>query len=63
MSESKPKGWMRDAMPTCAEWIDDLRATFGADQVDPSIRAGMAGMPNKFWSTEGCNTIGTPFEG
>lgn len=34
---------LRAAMPCTAAWIDALRAAFGADQIDPSIRAGMKG--------------------
>jgi len=60
MSESK--GSMRGEMPTVAAFIDDLRAAFGADQVDPSIRAGLRGEPNKFWAREGGHELGTQFE-
>lgn len=62
MSDEQKPGHMRQAMPTVAQWIDDLRAEFGADQVDPSIRAGMRGEPNQFHATEGGHEIGTPFE-
>lgn len=60
MSAAKPKGWMREVMPECAAFIDNLRELFGADQIDPSIRAGMAGVPGKFWAREDGNEIGTP---
>jgi hypothetical protein len=59
---SKPKGYLRDEMPECAAFIDWLRDTFGADQVDPSIKAGMSGIPNKFHATERGQAIGTPFD-
>lgn len=59
---SENKGSMRDAMPTVAAFIDDLRAAFGADQVDPSIRAGIGGEPNRFWAREGEHTLGTQFD-
>lgn len=49
---------LRTDMPTVAAWIDDLRATFGADQVNPSIRAGLAGEP-RFWASENGHEIGT----
>lgn len=52
----------REAMPTVAGWIDDLRAAFGADQVDPSIRAGMRGEANRFWAREAGVEVGTPFD-
>lgn len=61
MSE-KGKGRMRLAMPTVAGWIDDLRSAFGADQVDPSIRAGLRGEPDKFWAREAGHELGTAFE-
>ena len=63
VSGQQAKGWMRTAMPTTAAFIDAMRETFGADQVDPSIRAGMAGVPGKFWARENGNEIGTPIEG
>lgn len=53
---------MRQAMPTVAQWIDDLREEFGAESIDESIRAGMRGEPNQFHATEGGHEIGTPFE-
>ncbi len=62
MSE-RGNGSMREAMPTVAGWIDDLRSAFGADQVDPSIRAGLRGEPNRFWAKEGAHELGTPFDG
>jgi len=60
---SERSGSMRDVMPTVARWIDELRRVFGADQVDPSIRAGMRGEPNRFHAREAGNEVGTPFEG
>lgn len=62
MSETKPKGYLRDEMPECAAFIDWLRETFGADQVDPSIKAGMGGVPNKFHAVERGREIGTKFD-
>ena len=32
---------MRDAMPGCAALVDDLRAAFGAAEVDQWIRDGL----------------------
>lgn len=62
MGEVNGKGRMREAMPTVAGWIDELREAFGADQVDPSIRAGVKGEPNKFWAREAGLELGTAFE-
>lgn len=62
MAETKPKGYLRDSMPTCAAFIDAMREAFGADQVDPSIRAGMRGEAGKFWAREGGHELGTPPE-
>lgn len=46
-----------------ADWIDhELREAFGADQVDPSIRAGVRGEANRFWAREAGVEVGTPFE-
>lgn len=52
------RGHLRDTMPTVAGWIDELRDAFGADQIDPAIRAGMAGQPT-FWASEAGREVGT----
>lgn len=44
-------------MPTVAAWIDELREAFGADSVNASIKAGMAGKP-MFWASEGGQEVG-----
>ncbi len=31
---------LREQMPTCAAWIDDLRAAFGTETIDAAIRQG-----------------------
>ncbi len=49
---------MRDRMPQVTEWIDDLRAAFGRDQIDGVIREGMRGR-KCFWARENGNEIGT----
>lgn len=36
-SNNKP-GNMRDAMPSIAAWIDNLRDIFGADTINPMLR-------------------------
>lgn len=56
------KGSMRDLMPQTAAFIDELREVFGADQIDPSIRLGLAGVPFKFHATEGGHELGTSCE-
>jgi dienelactone hydrolase len=54
-----PKKPMRQAMPTVAGWIDNLRAAFGADMIDAAIRAGIAGQ-HTFHAREGGREVGTP---
>lgn len=54
-----PKKPMRQAMPTVAGWIDNLRAAFGADMIDAAIRAGIAGQ-HSFHAREGGHEVGTP---
>lgn len=51
-------GAMRERMPQVTEWIDDLRAAFGADQVNGVIREGMRGR-RCFWASENGNELGT----
>lgn len=53
---------MRQAMPTVAGWIDELREAFGAEAIDASIRAGLRGEPSKFHAREGAHELGTAFE-
>lgn len=48
---------MREAMPETARFVDALRAAFGSDQVDPSIRAGMRGEP-RFYAREAGHELG-----
>lgn len=56
------KGSMREAMPTVAAWIDELRRVFGAEAIDGSIREGMRGEPNKFFAAEAGREVGTKFD-
>lgn len=56
------EGNKRDAMPMVAAFIDEMRKAFGADQVDPSIRAGIRGEPNKFYAREAGLEVGTQFD-
>lgn len=62
MSEERKPGHMRQAMPTVAAWIDELRAAFGAEAIDTSIRAGLRGAPNRFHARERGHELGTAFE-
>lgn len=48
---------LRQSMPRTAELIDALREHFGAQQIDQSIRNGLAGGTD-FWSSEQGVTIG-----
>lgn len=52
---------MRDTMPTVAAVIDDLRAAFGADAINPAIKGGMAGVPT-FYARENGHEVGTPLD-
>jgi hypothetical protein len=55
-NEKKP---LRQAMPTVAGWIDELRAAFGAQAIDAAIRAGLDGQPT-FHAREAGHEVGTP---
>lgn len=57
---SKP-GSMREVMPSVAQTIDELRAAFGADEIDGQIRRGMKGEP-VFHAQEGGHQVGTPIK-
>ena len=48
---------LRQAMPTVAAWIDELRAAFGAESINPAIRNGMAG-GTQFFAQENGHTLG-----
>lgn len=50
---------LRQTMPTVAAWIDDLRAAFGADEINAAIRAGLDGQPT-FHARENGQEVGTP---
>lgn len=56
---TKP-GSMREAMPTVTAFIDELRAVFGADSINASIRRGMAGEPQQFHAVENGHELATP---
>lgn len=57
------QGSMREAMPTVAEFVDDMRRVFGAQEINAMIKRGVAGQPNTFYATENGHEIGTPFDG
>lgn len=59
MSDAKVTN-MRDQMPRTAKRVDAMRARFGADKVNAHIKAGMAGEPGRFYSSEGGKSVGTP---
>lgn len=52
---SKP---MREAMPTVAGWIDELREAFGAAGINASIKNGMAGGAD-FYAEEAGHQLGS----
>lgn len=52
---------LRDEMPATAAFIDDLRDAFGAEDINPSIKGGMAGVPT-FYARENGHEIGTPLD-
>lgn len=57
----KPPGHMRSAMPRVAAIVDELRAAFGAQSIDPSIRAGVRGQAECFFAREAGHELGTPW--
>lgn len=54
---TKPTKPMREAMPTVAGWIDELREVFGADGINASIKNGMAGGAD-FYAEENGHALG-----
>jgi len=51
-------GSLRDVMPQCAAWIDDLREAFGRDAIDQAIRDGLR--RGGFCCQENGETYGKP---
>lgn len=45
-------------MPETAAFIDACRDAFGADEINASIKAGLAGKPT-FYASENGRTVGT----
>lgn len=54
------KKGMREAMPTVTAFIDEMRAVFGAESINASIRRGLAGEPQQFHAVENGHELGTP---
>lgn len=48
---------LREAMPTVAAWIDELREAFGADTINAAIRNGVNG-GSHFYASENGQQIG-----
>lgn len=51
-------GSLREEMPLVTAFIDDLRAAFGAEQINASIKAGVNGA-GTFWACENGREIGS----
>lgn len=51
-------GSMRDKMPECAAWIDELRRVFGTQDVNGWINRGIR--DGTFCAAEGGHEIGQP---
>ena len=47
---------MRDAMPQCAAWLDDLRSVFGKEEVDGWVRVGLR--QGTFYAEENGHVVG-----
>lgn len=57
--DERGESGMRREMPDTAAFVDAMRAAFGADAIDASIRAGIKG-ETTFWAAEAGRTVGTP---
>lgn len=53
---------LREQMPETAAFVDLMREAFGAEQINASIRKGMAGLPGHFHASENGVEAGTPFQ-
>ena len=60
MSETKKP--MREVFPEIAAGLDSLRAAFGEDGINESMRAGMRGVANKFVVVSADQVVGTQFD-
>jgi hypothetical protein len=52
---------MRSQMPKVAAWIDDLRAAFGADDINAALRFKLHGQPC-FHASEAGHSVGAPYQ-
>lgn len=52
---------LRVAMPKVAAFIDDMRAAFGAEGINASIKGGMSGVPT-FYARENGQEVGTKLD-
>lgn len=52
---------LRDSMPQCAAFIDELREAFGAEEINAQIKLGMQGAQT-FRASENGIEIGTRFD-
>lgn len=52
---------LRESMPLCAEFIDEMRAAFGADEVNAQIKLGMQGA-RTFHAVENGHEVGTQMQ-
>ena len=46
------KNSLREAMPETAAFVDVMRDTFGAAEINARIKEGMVGTPGRFWAKE-----------
>ncbi|MHB0925874.1 MAG: hypothetical protein ACYC1F_05165 [Gallionellaceae bacterium] len=52
---------LRESMPQCAAFIDELREAFGADEINAQIKLGMQGAQT-FHASENGIEVGTRFD-
>ncbi|QKJ65246.1 hypothetical protein HQN60_12565 [Deefgea piscis] len=58
IAKNSQKSNLREAMPVTTAFIDALRAAFGADAINPSIKSGINGQPT-FYASENGIEVGT----
>lgn len=56
----KPAKPLRETMPQCAAFIDELREVFGAEEINAQIKLGMQGAQT-FHARENGHEVGTRF--
>lgn len=52
---------LRESMPQCAAFIDEMRAAFGAEEINAQIKLGMQGAQT-FHAVENGHEVGTCFD-